>query len=66
MDDVDRGAWVFQPGGVTRVGPWRFYAGEDGMILSMEEIVSPLRQVPADVWRRHGGAPVFLDLPTRS
>lgn len=59
MDD-SHGAWVFQPGWITRVTRWTFYSGEEQAIEEMEKIIAPLRAVPADVWRRYGGAPRFL------
>lgn len=59
MDERDH-AWVFQPGWVTRVVPWTFYAGEDRMLEEIDHLVAPLRLVPNDVWRRYGGAPRFL------
>jgi len=59
MDELDH-AWVFQPGWVTRVVPWSFYAGEDRMLEEMDRLVAPLRAVPPEVWDRYGGAPRFL------
>lgn len=53
-------AWAFQPGWVTRVVPWRFYAGEQQMFDVMEDLVAPLRLVPDEVWARYGGPPGFL------
>jgi hypothetical protein len=59
MDELDH-AWVFQPGWVTRVVPWTFYAGEDRMLEELERLAAPLRAVPHEVWSRYGGAPRFL------
>jgi hypothetical protein len=59
MDELDH-AWVVQPGWVTRVVPWTFYAGEDRMLEELERLAAPLRAVPHEVWSRYGGAPRFL------
>jgi hypothetical protein len=59
IDDLDFG-WAFQPGWVTRVTPWRHYAGEDTMVQRIEEAAAPWRHVPGEVWSRYGGAPRFL------
>lgn len=56
-------AWAFQPGWVTRVTPWTFYAGEERAITEVETMIAPLRSVPVDVWERYGGPPRFIQQP---
>lgn len=58
--DADNHALVFQPGSITKVRPWRYYAGEDQMTEDLDQLASVVRLVPAEVWRRYGGAPRFL------
>ncbi len=59
MEEQDHG-WAFQPGSITRVAPWTYYAGEDAMTDELDRLAALVRLVPADVWRRYGGAPRFL------
>lgn len=59
MDEHD-GAWVFQPGWVTRVTRWTFYSGEEAMLEELHRAAAPWRCVPHEVWRRYAGAPRFV------
>ncbi len=59
MEEQGHG-WAFQPGSITRVAPWTYYAGEEAMTEELDRLAALLRLVPAEVWRRHGGAPRFL------
>lgn len=54
------GAWVFQPGWVTRVVRWSFWSGEDAMVAELRRAAAPWRQVPQETWSRWGGTPDFL------
>jgi hypothetical protein len=56
IDGCDFG-WAFQPGWVTRVTPWRHYAGEDQVLEELEGLAALLRAVPVEVWQRYGGVP---------
>ena len=58
--DADNHALVFQPGSITKVRPWRYYAGEAQMTEDLDQLAAVARLVPAEVWRRYGGAPKFL------
>ncbi|KQT93464.1 hypothetical protein ASG49_00050 [Marmoricola sp. Leaf446] len=58
--DADNHALVFQPGSITKVRPWRYYAGEDQMTEDLDQLAAVVRLVPTEVWKRYGGAPRFL------
>lgn len=58
--DADNHALVFQPGSITKVRPWRYYAGDDQMTADLDQLAAVARLVPTEVWRRYGGAPRFL------
>jgi hypothetical protein len=60
VDDVDDGAWVFQPGWVVRVTRWTFWAGDDGMLEEVHRAAAPWRHVPAEAWAAYGGRPRFV------
>lgn len=58
--DADNHALVFQPGSITKVRPYRYYAGDEQMTADLDQLAAVVRLVPAEVWRRYGGAPRFL------
>ncbi|GAB3988269.1 hypothetical protein [Nocardioides marmoraquaticus] len=60
VDEVDLGAWVFQPGWAVRVIPWTFWGGEDRMVEEVHRAVAPWRHVPAETWAAYGGPPRFV------